>query len=280
MTNPKQPRKWLLGIMLLSTFTCLQAQNTQYSFTLEEAIKFALDSSYTTQNARRDIAKAIKQKWETTASGLPQISGNVNYQNFLKQPVTLIPAEFSGGTPGTFTPVVFGTKQNATATATLNQLIFDGSYLVGLQAAETFLNYSKNASKKAEIEVRNGVINAYGSVLVAQALVSILEQNKTTLEKNLHETEKLFENGFAEEESVEQLRITLLDIEAQLRNAIRSKSLAKQMFNLALGIPIEATVTLTEHLDALAQESLPLKSQEAPLAIENNIDYKIAFMFD
>ena len=55
----------------------------------------------------------------------------VDYQNFLKQQVSLIPAEFFGGNPGEFAEVTFGTKQSVTATATLSQKIFDGSYLVG-----------------------------------------------------------------------------------------------------------------------------------------------------
>src|SRR5690606_41106059 len=107
-----------------------------------------LDSNYTSINARRDIAKAIKQKWETTAQGLPQIDGNISYNNNLKQPVSLIPAEFGGGEPGTFQPITFGTKQSANAVATLNQLIFDGSYLVGLKAAKVFLKYSENYDEK------------------------------------------------------------------------------------------------------------------------------------
>ncbi|MFT4669418.1 MAG: outer membrane protein, partial [Ulvibacter sp.] len=121
-------------LVLLSTYGYAQ-QKVTYSFNLEEAITFAIDSNYTAINARRDIAMAIKQKWEATAAGLPQIDGNLTYNNNLKQPITLIPAEITGGAPGTFTPVTFGTKQNASAVATLDQLIFDGSYLVGLKAA-------------------------------------------------------------------------------------------------------------------------------------------------
>src|SRR5690606_12391168 len=146
-------------------------------------------------------AKAIKQKWETTAQGLPQIDGNISYNNNLKQPVTLLPAEITGGEPGTFVPVTFGTKQSANAVATLNQLIFDGSYLVGLKAAKAFLRYSENANEKTRLEVRKSVINAYGSVLLAQELVDIFEKNKTNLEDNLNETRKIYENGLGEEES-------------------------------------------------------------------------------
>lgn len=251
-------------------------ENKVYSFSLEEAVTFALDSNYTSINARRDIAKAIKQKWETTAQGLPQIDGSVSYNNNLKQPVSLIPAEFGGGEPGTFIPLTFGTKQNANAVATLNQLIFDGSYLVGLKAAKAFLRFSENANEKTRLEVRKGVINGYGSVLLAQELVAIFEKNKANLDKNLFETRKIFENGLTEEESVEQLEITLLDIETQLNNAQRSEAIAKQMFNLALGIDVEAPVTLTDDLDKLADTNISLALLNDTLNVENNVDYKIA----
>ncbi len=252
-------------------------QPKNYMFSLEEAVSFALDSNYTSINARRDIAKAIQQKWETTAQGLPQIDANISYQNNLKQPVTLLPAEIVGGAPGTFVPITFGTKQNANAVATLNQLIFDGSYLVGLKAAKAFLSYSENANEKTRLEVRKGVINAYGSVLLSQELVAIFEKNKANLEQNLNETRKIYENGLGEEESVEQLEITLLEIETQLNNARRSQAIAKQMFNLALGIDVEAAVTLTEDLNQLARENISLSLLDAALTLEENVDYKIAF---
>jgi len=269
-------RHRILLLLLFAVFTTQAQERNTYTFTLEQAISFAIDSNYTAINARRDIAIAVKKKWETTATGLPQIDANIGYQNNLKQPVTLIPGEISGGDPGTFVPVTFGTKQNASAVATLNQLIFDGSYLVGLQAAKVFLDYSENASEKVNLEIRKGVINAYGSVLLSEELVAIFEKNKTNLEKNLFETRKIFENGLTEEESVEQLEITLLDIETQLSNARRAEKISKQMFNISLGIDINAPVTLIDNLDALAQENISLELLDENLSIEENIDYKIA----
>ena len=252
------------------------AQEKSYSFTLQEAITFALDSNYTAINARRDIAKAIKQKWEVTAQGLPQINGKITYQNNLKQIVSLIPAEFFGGPPGTFSPVEFSPKQSVNASATLSQLIFDGSYLVGLQAAKVFLQYSKNANQKTQLEVRKGVINAYGSVLLSEEMVTILKKNKETLEKNLFETQQIYKNGFTEEESVEQLEITLNDIKNRLSNTKQMLQIAKQMFNLALGLNIDTPVSLTDSLESLTQKNTSLQLLETDLTIENNIDYKIA----
>src|SRR5690606_3617642 len=269
--------KLLTFSFLLFAAIAFSQQQKNYTFTLEEAVTFALDSNYASINAQRDIAKAIKQKWETTATGLPQIDGSISYNNNLKQPVTLLPAEITGGEPGTFVPVTFGTKQNANAVATLNQLIFDGSYLVGLKAAKAFLRYSENANEKTRLVVRKGVINAYGSVLLAQELIAIFEKNKANLEKNLDETRQIFENGLTEEESVEQLEITLLDIDTQLNNARRSQAIAKQMFNLSLGIDVEALVTMTDDLDQLANQNISLSLLDSSIKIEDNVDYKIAF---
>lgn len=266
---------FFISLLLISTLGFSQENKTHY-FSMEEAISFAIDSNYTAINSRRDMAKALKQKWETTAQGLPQISGNVSYNNNLKQPVTLIPGEFMGGEPGSFVPLQFGTKQSANAVATLNQLIFDGSYLVGLKAAKAFLEFSENAHEKTRLEVRKGVVNAYGSILLAQDLIDIFEKNKANLEKNLEDTRKIFENGMEEEESVEQLEITLLDIASQLDNARRSLTVAKQMFNLALGLDVETPVVLTDDLTSLTEENISLQLLSAPLEIENNVDFKIA----
>jgi len=268
----------LLGFVMLSSVGIAQ-QNQKYKFTLEQAIDFALDSNYTAINARRDIAIAIKKKWETTAAGLPQLDANISYQNNLKQPTTLLPGEIGGGDPGTFVPVIFGTQQNASVGATLSQLIFDGSYLVGLQAAKTFLDYSENAEEKTQLEVIRGVINAYGSVLLSKELVEIFELNKINLEKNLSETRAFYENGFTEEESVEQLEITLINLDTQLKNSRRTLVIAQQMFNLALGIDVESEVDMLDNLDSLTQQNISLEFLEENINIEDNIDYKIASNF-
>lgn len=268
----------LTGLLFVSAFGFAQERKS-YSFSLDEAITFAIDSNYTAINAKRDVLAALKQKWETTATGLPQINAGVDYRNNLKQPVTLIPAEFSGGEPGTFEPVVFGVPQTMTATATLNQLLFDGSYIVALQASKTFLEYSRNLEQKTTSVIRKEVVNAYGTVLLSRENIEILESNKETLQKNLRETTEIFNNGLAEEEDVEQLQITLSNIETQLNNSKRVLDLSKQLFNITLGIDLEAQVTLTDNLDQLITENIDLQLLAEDLSLENNIDYKIATNF-
>ena len=245
-------------------------------FSLQEAIEYAIENSRASKNAQRDIEAAIKQKWETTATGLPQISASVDYNNWIKQQVSLVPAEFFGGQPGEFAEIVFGTEQSVIATGVLNQKVFDGSYLVGLQSAKVFLEISRNAKEKTDLEVRKAVINAYGNVLVAEEGVNILERNVAVLEKNLDETTKIYENGLGEEESVEQLQITLSGVLSDLNNTKRLKDLSYQMFNITLGLDIDAEVKLTDFLSGLTTQNIVMSLLEADENVENNIDYRIA----
>lgn len=269
-------RSHFLTFLAISITALGFGQNQSNSYTLEEAIVFALENNYSSINASRDLVDAQKQKWETIAAGLPQISGSVSYQNQLKQPVTQIPAEFFGGTPGTFQEVVFGQPQSMNASAILKQQIFDGSYIVGVQATKTFLEYSANNKEKTDLEVRKAVVEAYGNVLLANESVTILESNKTTLAKNLDETQKIFENGLGEEENVEQLQITLSSIDSQLKNAIRLKKITLQMLNLVMGISIDSQTELSENLDTLTQKQIDYGIVETDLNINNNVDYKLA----
>ncbi len=268
-------QKTLISLLLILPWL-VSAQDTIPSLSLDQAIAYALEHNYSSINAERDIVDAQKQKWETIATGLPQINGAVSYQNQLKQPVSQIPAEFFGGEPGTYQEVVFGQAQSMSATATLRQQIFDGSYIVGVQATKTFLEYSQNNKEKTELEVRKSVVEAYGNVLLARESVQISEKNKSTLEENLYETKRIYENGLGDEESVDQLQITLSTVDNQLKNARRMEEITLQMLNLVLGLPIETPTILTENLDDLTQKEIDLGLIDSEFNIENNVDYKMA----
>ncbi|MBN4082916.1 TolC family protein [bacterium AH-315-A23] len=264
----------LLVIGILFSFNVNSQEGI--SLSLKQAVDYGLKNSYAAINASRDIDAAKKKKWETTTIGLPQISAKLDYQNWIKQQVSLIPAEFFGGNVGEFAEIEFGTKHNMNATVTLNQLIFDGSYLVGLQSAKVYLQISQNAKEKTALGIREAVINAYGNVLLSKESILILEKNIVTLEKNLKESNEIYLNGFGEEESVEQLKITLASVKSQLSKTKKLKNIAYKMLNITLGIEINTSVLLTDSLNKLAQENISLSLLSTALTFENHVDYKIA----
>ncbi|MEE2605050.1 MAG: TolC family protein, partial [Bacteroidota bacterium] len=114
--------KKLLLILFLLTSIVVSAQK-EYTFSLEEAINFALLNNKSSINAKKDLAIAQKEKWETISRGLPQINSYFDFNNRLKDPISLIPAEFFGGKKGEFAEVSFGTKQSVSGELILNQLL-------------------------------------------------------------------------------------------------------------------------------------------------------------
>jgi outer membrane protein TolC len=159
--------------------------------------------------------------------------------------------------------------------ATVSQLIFNGSYIVGLQSAKVYLQISENAKIKNNQEIREMVVNAYGNVLLANESIAILEKNKTNLEKTLNETTQIFKNGLIEEENVEQLQITLTTIKSAQENIKRQKVIATNMLKLILGITIEKELILTENLNNLALNNINFELSTTPFQVENSIDFKI-----
>jgi outer membrane protein TolC len=265
----------LLLLFAMSYFTS-QAQTLPDAVSLEEAIAFGEQNNRTVKKASMEVQKAYKEKWSTIAIGLPQISATANYQNFVELPTSLIPAQFFGGKEGEFAEVQFGTPQTMDAGVTLQQLVFDGSYIVGLQASNIFLTISKNVLEKTLLEVRKSIVNTYSTVLLVRENISFLEKNKTNLNKNLEELNQLFRNGFEEEESVEQLRLTLSSIETQLRYAKNLERISLDMLKLLIGFPTQSPLLLSDTLEALTNESLFNASAPDNINLDYNIDVKIA----
>lgn len=270
-------QKLILTLLFVSLFLKAQDKKETYSFTLQQAIDHAIENNYSSINAKRDIEAAKQKKWETTATGLPQITSNLQYLNNLDFQVQGVSGNAfnPGGDPDEISTIAFGTKHSANASATLNQLIFDGSYIVGLQSAKVYLQISQNAKEKTDLEIKEMVTNAYGNVLLARESVLILEKNKTTLEKTLFETSETFKNGLTEEENVEQLQITLTQLKSSLSNAQKRAEIALNLLKISMGIDINNDVTLTEKLDDLALKNVDLAVLSEEFNSQNSIDYKI-----
>ncbi|WP_293896485.1 TolC family protein [Flavobacterium sp.] len=273
--------KFILIILIFVGILKAQDKNESYSFSLQQAIDHALEHNYSAINANRDIASAKQKKWETTAAGLPQISGSANYLNNFDFTLQGISGNAfnPSGSPDDISLVAFGTKQSMNSGLTLSQLLFDGSYIVALQAAKTYLRYFENAKQKTNTEIREMVVNAYGNVLLAEESVAILEKNKATLSKTLGDTEETFKNGLIEEENVEQLQITLASINSNLSNAQRLQNVAMKMLKFTLGMEINDDLTLTDKLDALSLSNLELAFSQDEFLATNNINYQIATNF-
>ncbi|MGB0428166.1 MAG: TolC family protein [Flavobacteriales bacterium] len=267
---------WLIALWLGGLIN-VSAQD-QSRFSLDEAIDYALQHNRTAISAQKSIQAAYKQKWETTSIGLPQISAKASYNYWLKRQKMVIPANAfdPSAPPGETTQLTFVTPQTLNADITVSQKLFDGSYLVGLQSAKVFLEISKHAKTKTDLQIREQVINAYGNVLMSEASIDITKSNIKTLKSNLFETQEMFVNGFIEEENVEQLQLTLASLESNLKHVERLGNLAYKMLNIVLGRDIQSTLVLSDKLEQLSAQSIDIDMANKTLGLKNNIDFLIA----
>jgi outer membrane protein TolC len=264
----------LFSYLMFALFFLGRAQEIPDSFSLEEAVDWGVEYNRTLKRASLEYQKAHKEKWKTISIGFPQINANLNYQNNIEQPVSLIPAQFFGGNQGEFAEVVFGTKQTAMGMVELSQLLFDGTYIVGVQGIQHYIETAENVLEKTTLEVKKAVATSYTNVLVAQENMAILTKNAKALEKNIQETQALFDNGFVEQETVEQLQLTLSSLNIQINYAKKSLVLAENVLKLLLGIDISESPLLTDDLATLTTYHLLEDNTDGDYS--NNIDIRLA----
>ncbi len=270
-------KKYFYVILLMSAIVNIQAQDKS-GFSLDEAIDYALKNNSNIKKAQNNVLKAKKKVWETTSMGFPQIEGAASYQKFIEQPVNLLPAKIFNpmAPPDQYVPIKFGTEQNMKWSATLKQLIFSGSYLVGLQSARTYKKISENAKIKTRQKVREAVINAYGNALLAEENIKILQHNMEVVKQNLYEVNEMYKNGLVEETDVQQLKITLANLQNQMDYMNRMKKTAYEMLNFVMGKPVDSPLNLTDNIESLKNEAMDLNLLKSNFEPQKNIDYLIS----
>lgn len=251
-----------MKLLLLALFASAAAFSQQQSFTLQQAQDYGVANNTAVQSAALDIRSAQETVGERLSVGLPQLNGSVDYQNFIKLPTSLIPAEFFGGEPGTYQPVQFGTKQNLTAGLSFSQLIFNGSWLVGVNAAKTYTGLVESQKKVTENDVRKNVEQAYYTVLVSEASEEVWADNINNLSKTLRDVTEMNKQGFTEEIDVNRLQISLSNLQTNLENVKRQTELAKTYLKFTMGYDMNAPIELTDSLNSVQNDFAVIENDE------------------
>ena len=245
------------------------------SFSLAKARDYALKNSYVIRNSDLDVASARKKVWETIATGLPQVSGSASYSNYLNLPVSLIPGEFFGGEAGTYVPVKFGQDYNSDFGFTVDQLIFDGSYIVGISSAKIYLQLSAQTKEKTEIEIRHAVEQAYYSVLLAEENLSVMKENLINSQKLENDTKAMYENGFVEEQDQDQMRLIVQKAENEVLKAEREIRISKMVLKYTMGLDMGSEIILLDKLSDFVDPLVAEQEVVPKFDYTSHIDYRL-----
>jgi outer membrane protein TolC len=248
-----KPAKWGLMILVAICSTSVQAQQKQtpevHAFSLQQALDYAKQNNTEVKNALLDIRIQQQTNREVTGMAYPQISASGSLVYNAKLPVSLVPAEFFGGQPGTFEKLAFGVKWGATGGVSLNQILFDGQVFVGLQARETLIKFQEKKAEITEEAIRANVYKIYYQLVASKTQIELLDANIELLNKLQHDTRIMHENGFAEKLDLDKLSVQLANLQTEKVSALNQVQNGYLGLKVLLGMPVKDSLVLTDSLD-------------------------------
>ena len=263
---------WALVIWLGQTE--LSAQNKADSLitmTLDECVDYAMEHNKTLQNARFDQYIAQKDVEEIIARGLPQLDVSADLIYNFELPVFVLP---DPNNEGQFNEITFGLPWQASAGASLSQLIFDGRYFLGLRASRVFVELSEKQKSQSVEQTALNIHQAYYTALISEEQLSLLTANVERLQKLYDETAALNREGFVEKIDVDRLQISLTNLNTQLQNARRLAGLTKELLKFQMGMPVHQDIQLVSLAESINPQ-LPNATILTDFNPENKIEYQI-----
>jgi len=264
--------KWLtMSLLLTSNFSF-----SQQNFSLREAVDYAVKNHFNIRNAQLDILNAEARVNEIKGIGLPQINGNFGYtNNFIIQRIFIPARTFDPTAPeGSVIAAQFGVKNAGQAGIGLSQILFDGSYLLGLKAADVYKELSKKALVQTKQQSAENVTKAYYSILVNEERLKLLNLNIGRLDSLLHDTKAMNVQGFVEKIDVQRLEVQRSNLNIETQNVERLQELSYYLLKFQMGKKVNDIVILTDKLSNINVNEL-MPENEVDLKYTNRIEYSI-----
>ncbi len=250
----KQLKPIILSLLSILAFGANAQENSENRFTLQQCLNYAIEhnENIIIANLEMDVSKA--KTAEYLSSGFPQIdaSANIN-KNFILRRTYIDPSTFDPSIPegGDLIAVEFGTPYDGDMGINLSQMIFDGSYFVGVKASKTYQELSQKDHIKSKIDVVEAVTKAYYSVLVNQMLLETVNSNFQRLDSLVRETTIMQENGFAELLELNRTKVEFNNIKTRKSNSERALEISKYLLKFQMGMPVSYSLEVANKLTDL-----------------------------
>lgn len=225
--------------------------------TLKQALEYALENNVDAKNARLELLIAETTVKEELSKGLPQINGTFNFNYNPAIQVIFLPNEPPFGDPTIDSDVIparFGVSYQSGLGVTASQMIFDGSFFVGLRASKTLRELTEYDRIKTENDVLVTVKKAYFGVLVNKERIKLAESNLTRIDSLLDETKAIYEAGLAEKIDVSRIQVQRNNTYTQVERSRTAYEISKQLLKIQMGLPEEFDILITETLGELHPE--------------------------
>jgi outer membrane protein TolC len=228
------------------------------------------------KNSQIDLQNASAKINEIKAMGLPQVNGSLALTNNIVLQRAFIPAKIfnPAAAEGELIAAKFGVDNSGFASVGLSQLVFDGSYLLGLKATSVYKDLAIKSVTQSKQQVAENVTKAYYGILVNEKRMGLLSLNLARLDTLLKETRELNKQGFVEKIDVQRLDVQANNLRTELDNVNRLQELSYSLLKFQMGYPMEEPIKVTESLEKI--ESATFNTNTAgEFSYANRIEYSI-----
>lgn len=247
--------------VLLATLFPLKAQE-RLELNVDAAVAYAIQNNKQLRSASLGRLEAQASHRATITQGLPQLEAAYDYQNFL-------------GAEANLGPMVFEFTPTSNLNIRASQLIFSGSYIVGIQLSKLLKEISKVNYKRTDAEIRAQVINTYNLILISERSKDILLQNVENLREVKKRTASLVAVGILEETDRDQITVQLTMLENAVRTAERQTEMAYNLLRMHLGASADTDIVLTETLLQIMAAADIDRTLNTPFDINKSFDYQL-----
>jgi HAE1 family hydrophobic/amphiphilic exporter-1 len=250
----------LLFVMLLPPAVSASADTTVIS--LEEALERAMTANRDIQTAKQRLAELEGLKGEARAQGLPQLTGTGSYQRMHRKPKLFINGQ----------PFTVGSDNTYTASAELDQLLWDGGKVINaIKAAKTELYKGLQDVRSVQEEVRLNVKQTFYQILYTEKVIEVLNRQLKTLKGHLSAIKTRFNKGLESDYTVMRQEVEVSNIEPQLIEAQRVRELLLNGLKILMAVPPEENITLKGDF-SYTIHALPNKEGLVEKALSNRPD--------
>ena len=265
-------RKILFTSLLLISFLSFSQKK---NLTLEECISLALENNENLKNSYLEEKISTALSKEYLSVGLPQISfdGGIKYNHEVQKSIIDISRFMPGVPEGTEQEVQFGQTYDGRMDLYVNQMIFNGSYFVGVSASRELIRLSEKMTKRNIIDIYESVQKAYFTALNTKSRIDLVNENLDRLSSLLDQTNKLYENGFVEKLDIDRITVSYNNLKSEKIKADRLYDLSISVLKFQIGLPIQIEIELIGELseDMINNFSYELKDFDYSKRIEYSI---------
>lgn len=267
-------RKTFLTIGCFTLSLLATAQGTSQTFSLQQAKAYALENSDKIKNANLDLDIANEKVKETRAIGLPQINATGSFNNFLNLPVQVVSANFlnPNASPDDLISFRAGTNYNASGNIQVSQLIFNGSYIVGLQVSKFYTQFRETSIAKTKEDVLVNVTQAYQMLVAAKANLKFIDSIVLITNSLVEKQRNYLELGLMTQEDMDQLDYALLTAKNNQVSANLQVKNTLSLLKLTMGFPQDSELEVTETVESLLLQN---STSNSTFSIQNNLTYQL-----